>query len=191
MIFRRGFKAEAERIANELRSELGLSAVDRLEPCNLAEHLAVPVVPMTSLPTLFERTENGFVGFFREIEPDSFSAVTVFQGSRRIIIHNDSHHLNRQASNLAHELAHCILEHEPAPLTDKSGCRYWRADVESEADWLGAALLIPRDGGLQLARQGLSLEEIAQHFGVSEQLCRWRLHQTGVLRQLERLARMR
>jgi hypothetical protein len=41
-----------------------------------------------------------------EQDRESFSAVTIIDGYRRRIIHNDSHHLLRQASNIAHELGH-------------------------------------------------------------------------------------
>ena len=188
MTYRRGFKAEAERIALEARAELGLSATDALDVTALATHLEIPVLAMSSLCA--SDGTSGFLDVLRFREQESFSALTLFTGTARLIVHNDSHHPHRQSSNIAHELSHCLLEHPPAPLVSDTGCRYWNPKFEAEADWLGAALLVPRDGGLCLAKRGWDLDRIAEHYNVSEPLCRWRLQQTGVIKQVERLARL-
>src|SRR4051812_38280249 len=112
-MFRRGFKAEAERIATEVREELDLSAVDPLDPFKLASHLEIPVYRMSDLSHPSDMAT--FVTVFSGPEQDSFSAVTVFIGGKRFIIHNESHAPTRQGSNLTHEISHCLLEHEPTP----------------------------------------------------------------------------
>ena len=188
MKYRHGFKAEAERIALDVRSELGLSATDPLDVLAVAEHWGIPVIPMSALAD--GHCTNGFRMLFRTREQDSFSAVTIFNGPVRFIVHNDSHHPYRQSSNIAHELSHCILEHQPTSLRDDdSGCRDWNATYEAEADWLGGTLLIPREGGLYYVKRGWGIREIAQHFRVSEQLARWRINQTGTLQHAQRFAR--
>lgn len=186
MSFRRGFKAEAERIALEVRGELKLETTDPLDAFELAAHLEIPVYGLRELRRF--SANPVFVGLFSGLEQDSFSAVTVFVGIRRIIIHNETHAPTRQLSNLAHEISHCLLEHAPTPI-NSSGCRHWEKDVEDEASWLGAALLVPRGGALQLALEGLGVSEIAATFGVSEALCRWRIAQTGIASQLQRRRR--
>ena len=45
MTLRRGFKKDANAIALEIRQELELRPTDPLEPLQLAEHLAIPVIP--------------------------------------------------------------------------------------------------------------------------------------------------
>lgn len=182
---KRGFKAESERIAREMRDELKLASHDRLDPFELAEHLAIPVLPMAHVSD-GNGSASSFIRYFSIVDPDSFSAVTIFVGRRRIIVHNENHHPNRQASNLAHEISHILLEHQPAAIVAGDGQRFWNREMEDEANWLGAALLVPRDGALRLARLGRSIDEIALHYGVSEQLCRWRITQTGVLQQIAR-----
>lgn len=186
--FRRGFKTEAERISIEVRSELNLTSCESLDPQELASHLNIPVIPMSSLP---QTEESSFVRFFSVTEPDTFSAMTLFSGNGRVIIFNDAHHLHRQRSNVAHEIGHCLLEHVPSALTDSSGCRNWNDQFESEADWLGASLLVPRDGALALLRRGMSISEVAAIFRVSDALCRWRINQTGLERQVRSMARIR
>jgi Zn-dependent peptidase ImmA (M78 family) len=181
---KRGFKTEAERIATELRNELRLSEESRLEPLELAEHLSIPVFTMGEASRVAPRST--FSQHFTNTDPDSFSAVTIFRGFKRIIVHNENHHPNRQASNLTHEVSHSLLGHEPTPLTSADGQRYWDAQVEEEANWLGAALLVPRAGALLLAKSDWTIEEIATHYGVSGALCRWRISQTGISFQVAR-----
>jgi Zn-dependent peptidase ImmA (M78 family) len=184
---KRGFKAEAERISAELRTELHLTAHGRLDPMKLAEHLEIPILGLNQVSRA--TPSNSFQSHFCVTEPDAFSAVTVFQGYKRTIIHNDSHHPNRQASNISHEISHSLLEHEPAPIADENGERYWNAEFEQEANWLGAALLVPREAALEMLRSGWTVCEIASHFGVSEALSNWRITQTGILQQIQRSRR--
>jgi Zn-dependent peptidase ImmA (M78 family) len=113
----------------------------------------------------------------------------VFRGCRRLIIHNENHHPHRRASNLAHELSHIPLEHEPSPVANPKGERYWDSEMEEEATWLAGALLIPRNGALGMMRASRTITHIASHYGTSEALCQWRIRQSGVDKQIERWRR--
>jgi len=186
LALRRGFKAEAERIAQEMRGELCLRLDDPLDSFKLAKHLEIPVYGLRQLRRF--SSNPIFISLFAGAEQESFSAMTVFVDMRRLIIHNETHAITRQASNLAHEVSHCLLEHAPSPISS-SGCRTWQSDIEDEASWLGAALLVPREGALRLAVKGLDIPAIAAKFCVSEPLCRWRVAQTGVVSQLQRRQR--
>jgi translation initiation factor 2B subunit (eIF-2B alpha/beta/delta family) len=77
-----------------------LVCTQRLDPLLLAEHLAIPVFTIAEAAKFAPRST--FTRYFLQIETDSFSAVTVFRGCRRLIIHNENHHSHRRASNLAH-----------------------------------------------------------------------------------------
>ena len=189
MSLRRGFKAEAERISIEVRTEMRLRPEDRLDPFALAKHLSVPVIGIRDAARLVRRSDLG--SYFLTEDVESLSAITLFQGRKRIVLHNDRHAATRQASNVAHEISHCLLEHSPEPAVGPDGCRMWNREVEMEAEWLGGALLMPRAGALKHARAGLTPELIADHFGVSLALCRWRLQHTGILSQLQRYASLR
>jgi Zn-dependent peptidase ImmA (M78 family) len=186
---KRGFKAEAERIATITRMELGLKCTDRLDPIDLAKHLEIPVVTMKELALRYGGKSN-FSHYFSATDPDSFSAVTIFVSNySRMIVHNENHHPHRQSSNIAHEISHTLLEHAPTAIVGSNGQRFWDSDMEQEANWLGAALLVPRDGALELIRGGATAVEISTHYGVSGSLGTWRVAQTGIYQQLERTRR--
>lgn len=182
MAFRRGFKSEARALASELRGELSLGPFDGLDPFILADHLAVPVMRLSDLTATCADAQH-----FITVEPEALSAVTVFEGSRRIILHNDTHSLPRQHSNIAHELAHCALHHPPAPALDPvTGCRDWRADHEDEANWLAGELLVTAEMALATARGRFSLHTACERLAVSQEMMRYRINMTGARRRVER-----
>ena len=69
---------------------------------------------------------------------------------------------------------------------DERGCRYWDRDVEDEANWLSGALLVPEEGALMVVRRGWSLAEAAEHYGVTEQMVRFRVNVTGARKRFRR-----
>ncbi len=183
---RRGFKADAERIADLVRRDLGLAPLDRLDCFALAETWGVPVV------SLGELREDGAsdASIRRLLSPDAgFSAATIVVGPRRLIVYNQRHEPGRKASSLAHELAHVVLEHEAAPALGVGGCRHWDGGQEAEADWLGSTLLVPRAGALGWMLHSYDVDAGARNFGVSVELFRWRINHTGVVREVEKLRR--
>ena len=182
MGMRRGFKSEAAALAADVRTELRLGPLDRLDPRQLAQHLDIPIVPLSELAP----SCKGALYFLRS-ELGTLSALTVFDGHRRMIIHNDAHSPARQNSNLAHELAHGLLHHEPQPALDaKTGCRLCNATNEDEANWLAGELLVTRGMALAVARGGFTMQRAMDHLGASEQMLTWRVHKTGAILQAGR-----
>ena len=182
MTLRRGFKAEAASLAKEVRRELGLTPFAPLDPFGLAQHLEIPVLALSELETTI-----GGADFFLTEDPDSFSAVTVFDGSRRMIAYNDSHSKARQNSDLSHELSHGLLLHEPAPALDLArGCRILNSATEEEADWLAGELLVTKEMALAVARGKFAKHEAQLRFGVSPQMLRWRMNMTGANKIVQR-----
>ena len=177
---RRGFKAQTNRMAREIRGELGLGPTDPLDPWKLAAFLEIPVIGLTDLAQAVPKA----VRHFRQIEPGAFSAATVFGGIRRIIVHNDTHSPGRQASNVTHEIAHGLLFHEPIPAFDEHGCRTWRDEVEDEAQWLAGVLLITEEAAVAVARGNLPVAVGAARYGVSEKMMQYRLNMTGAYRRV-------
>ena len=180
MALRRGFKSEAERIARGVRSEMGFNAAKSVAPEDLASLLGIEVRAGDELVPR-ER--------FRELEciqPDSFSACTLRPSPERVVVvYNPLSARSRRRSDLAHELAHILLDHELSRLERLGDVTFFSCDAiqEEEAGWLSGCLLLPRTLLLTEIRKGVSAKEIAKKCGVSEQLAQYRLNVTGVLRQ--------
>lgn len=182
MKLRRGFKSYARGLAAEVRGELGLGPFDRLDPLDLAAHLAIPVVSLSDIGP----TSRGAQHFLVEDE-SVFSALTVFDGPSRMIVHNDAHSEARQNSNVAHELAHGLLLHDPMPALDGvTGCRQWNNVSEEEANWLCGELLVARQMAIAVARARFTEEQACHRLGVSARMLEWRLNMTGARKQVAR-----
>lgn len=176
MKYRRGFKSDANSHARDMRSELGIASHDALCPWKLAEHLGYVVVKLSE----FASTEPDAVAYLTTGRGQAeFSAVTLPNEGGFWIVYNDSHSPGRQAANLAHEAAHGLLCHEAAPLTDARGSRIFNREQESEANWLGPALLISDEAALHIVRQSILHAVACQIYGVSLDLLQMRLRVTG------------
>jgi hypothetical protein len=182
--FRRGFKTWCEKTAAGFRRDLNLTPFAALCPRELAKHLGILVWSPDEIPD--------FQGRFRDQllvhDSSSWSALTLERAGQRVIVVNSSHSVPRQNSNVMHELAHVILEHEAARVdVSPQGLMLletYDLQQEAEADWLGGALLVPREAPLIRLKQNRRLELAAAYFGVSVQLIRMRRDTTGIGRQL-------
>ena len=179
---RRGFKSEANQISRLVRQELSLNRTDPLDVWRLAEHLSIPVVPLS---TLSAKAPKAAAHFLRD-ETSAFSGMTVFDGHRRTIVFNDSHAPGRQVSNIAHELSHGLLLHAPTLALDDRGCREWDRSIEDEADWLSGALLLPEEAAVLIVQRGWSLEAAAEEYGVTPKMVQFRINVTGARKRVER-----
>jgi uncharacterized protein DUF955 len=189
--FRRGFKSWSERVSLGFRRDLGLDGVSALDPQALARQLGILV---------WTPQEVARLGGLDKIHLDqllvhdksSWSAVTIFDRGHRVIIVNSAHVPVRQNSDIMHEIAHMVLEHEPARV-DMTEQRLMILDSydktqESEADWLSSALLVPRDPLLFVLSRNPSTDYAASQFNVSNDMINWRRQKTGIDVQLQRRA---
>lgn len=179
---RRGFKKEANELAKEVRAELGLGDYDPLDPWALTALLGIPVLKLSE----FREDSQLCVDHFTSIEADAFSAITVFRGSRRLIVHNDAHTRPRQVSNLTHEVAHGLLHHVPVPAMDALGCRQWEDEVEKEAEYLAGALLVTDNAALRVVRRYIPLATAARELGISTGMLSYRLNVSGARSRVRR-----
>ena len=181
----RGFKSRCEEMARTLRARLGLRPIDPLDPLLLAGYLGVEVWSVTELG-LAKVDEAQLV----DIDPDAWSAVTVSAHGRDAIIVNPMHRGGRQASDLMHELAHLLLRHEPSTVFFSDGSdlalRGYNPAAEEEANWLAAALLLPREALVRIRNQRTPTEAACLEFGVSERMFKYRMDVTGVSSQFRR-----
>lgn len=182
---RRGFKAEAERLSASARHDLGLEPLAPLNPWKYAERASVLVLTLDELNISLECREQLLVK-----DSDSWSGMTLREGGTTAILLNPAHARVRQCSTLMHELAHVLLKHVPNSVQVSSTGMLllsdYSAEQEDEADWLAAAILLPRDGLISARSKGLSVVEIAEAYCISTQLTEWRLRMTGVDVQLRR-----
>ena len=179
---RRGFKAEAERLATRLRSELGVPPRQRLNVDQLARHLGVLVCPATDLVAVANLNR------LDQLQPGAFSAATFHLPDGRVAAVTNPVGVTqaRRDSDLAHELAHVILKHDVRQIERVGDLTFFSCDPEQEeeANWLAGCLLLPRPLLLAEARQGLDAEQIAAKHKVSVQMARFRLNTSGVYFQV-------
>jgi Zn-dependent peptidase ImmA (M78 family) len=106
--------------------------------------------------------------------------------TKRILLHNDAHSIRRQSSNIAHELAHVLLEHPCTLPIDISGCRVVDRNVEEEANWLGGVLLVPDVAAVHIVRSALTTDEACDRYVVSAELLRMRINMSGARKRVAR-----
>ena len=180
MALRRGFKSEAERIARDVRTELGMRASQSVTPDMLADLLGIEVRAGDELIPRKRFTE------LEKVQPGAFSACTFRPSADRVVVvYNPLSAKSRQRSDLAHELAHTLLEHELSRVERLGDVTFLSCDPaqEEEAAWLSGCLLLPRALLLSEIRKGSGARDIAKKYGVSEQMAQYRLGVTGVVRQ--------
>jgi len=186
---KRGFKSECESIATAVRGEMGLAGHAPLRSSDLADHLGIPVHPISALDG------NGVSSAVQHIRSNNkvLSAMTIFPAwpkHHRLVIFNDANSLARQNSDVAHELAHGLLLHEPRSAI-VNGCRDYSRVDEEEAAWLSGCLLVPREAAVVVAMAQMSMAAAAAEYSVSTQMMTYRVNSTGALRQAEASRRRR
>ena len=180
MALRRGFKSEAETIARQVRADLGLSAAEPAAPDLIAELLGIEVKAGDELIPR-ERFQ-----YLEDIQAGSFSACTLRPSPDRVVVvHNPLSPNWRRNSDVAHELAHTLLDHDLSLVQRLGAVTFLSCDPvqEEEAGWLSGCLLLPRALLLAEVRRGATAQEIAKKHVVSEKMARYRLDVTGVMRQ--------
>lgn len=178
MTLRRGFKTEANDLALEVRAELLLSPHSPLCPFQLAESLCIPVFTLKTLAAM-DPDVSCSVQVLLRAHRSEFSAITVFHGRKRCVVHNDSHAPVRRRANVAHEIAHALLNHPPHPLLCSSGQRKYESALEEEANWLGPVLLVPNEAARWAMARRMNIAHAAEHFEVSEDLMNFRFRMSG------------
>ena len=182
MALRRGFKSEAERVARRLRRDLDLPAASPVSPDDIAGYLGIEVRAGDEL-----LSRDRFIELAR-IQKDAFSACTLNPTEERIVVvYNPLSSPARRVSDVSHEIAHVLLDHELSRIEKLGDFEFLSCDPaqEEEARWLSGCLLLPRELLLSEARRKSKPKDIAEKYSVSETMARYRLNVTGVLRQVE------
>lgn len=183
--FNRGFKKQSEEKAIFFRRELGLLPYDPLPAQRLSEYLDIRILTPADI---LDKTSDAFRIL---ISSKEWSALTLAcMSGKRIIIHNNKNSRYRQESDLMHELAHVICEHETPERSRIDGVdimlRTYNEQQEKEAEWFGGCLQLPRAALLWHIQKNRSVKEIAEFFTASEKMVKFRINSTGVQRQSSR-----
>lgn len=184
---RRGFKAQAERTSLALRKELGLAPHDPLPGRLLAEHKKITLLGVEDIPGL----DHACIGHLLGEDVSDWSGFTLATNGRTFIVHNTSSPLQRQESDIMHEIAHIICEHPPGE-TLKIGSfwlRHYSPEEEEEAECMGGVLQIPKEGLMKFMWKDFAKEDIAIHFGCSVRMVTKRINLTGADKIVRRARR--
>lgn len=184
---RRGFKAKAERLAEEIRSDMGIRPSEGLNAVSLATHAGAEVRRADELTSLSKLAK------LEALQPGAFSACTFNVRGQAIIAYSPLASHGRTQSDVTHEVAHILLGHDLQTVQQLDGISFFTCDPdeEQEANWLAGCLLLPRKLVLQAVARGLSASDIAKNYGVSMAMAEFRVRATGVLRQLRATRRSR
>ena len=173
----------ARRSRHNTDTYAGLQPRDPLDPIALAQSLGVDVHSLDEVPELDGRSRQVLFA-----DSGGWSAVTLTNGTKSVVILNSAHSRARSASDLMHELAHILIGHKAGRIDiTKDGAlilnTYDRAQ-EEEANWLAGCLLLPREALMWVVRQGLEPELAARQYGASLAMFQYRLNVTAVEQQL-------
>lgn len=180
-------KAALDRLAAELRGEVGTDPRGAFGPYALAELYGVQVVSLSGLDCA------AAVWHFTATRPAVFSGALVPVGTGAVILENHSHDPHRRRSTAAHEMAHWTLEHpfHEALFATARGCRIGDREQEAHATELAGELLVPIAAAKWLAYRNATDQEVADRFDISLEMARWRMHGTGARKIAARAAARR
>lgn len=181
-ILKRGFKAQAERLATKYRNALNIHPCGVLCAFELAKYLNIPIYSATDF--INDPKELSMLQGENNI-PCEWSALTLLtKAQNRIIINNPYHAEARKQSDIMHELAHIICGHKreqkeynfPIPF----GMYEYDETQEEEAKCLGATLQLAKPCLFWARKRNMSIENIASHFNASTEMVRYRINMTGI-----------
>lgn len=171
------FRQRCESITTEQRDLLSLRAYDPLPAVVLAANLQAELLAPDQVPGIDSETATLMIAH------DTWSAF-ILQKEPLQIVYHPRHSPARHESNLMHEFAHVLLNHAMVGFDPRSGLPQRRPRDEDEATYLGGCLQIPRRGLLWALQREMTIEQIATHFGASQDMVRFRANAIGARKTL-------
>jgi len=178
MSIERSFLPVANKHALSAREKMGLLPDAALCPFKYTEYRGFNVLKLTDLMehdpralSLLTKTEN---------RKPVFSATTLLDAQSQNILGfvvNDTHKLERQKSNLAHEWGHVLQAHKPQNLLQSRQEIHSKRE-EAEADAVGFALLMTDEMCIRMAEEGLSDQDISAKYGISYPVVKLRMNRS-------------
>lgn len=180
-------KAALKRFALEIRAEVGIGVHGPFDPYLLAATYGVDVHRLSEAHDTTEAQIH-----FQTQGLRVFSGALIPLNPGAVILDNDRHDDARRRATIAHEMVHVVREHNFATtLVSEKGCRTADHAQEDEATELAAELLLPTDAARALGARQATDAEVADIYGVSVPLARWRMNATGARLIAQRAAMKR
>lgn len=168
-----------ERKGKMLRRIVALSPTDVLDPFKLANTMGIEIFTPCDIVGFSEKS----IDLLEGPEGDAWSAGAMWTPVGIAVVMNPSHALTRQRATLMEELAHIHLNHKMSQLTiNENGVamRSYIKKYETEAYWVGAAALLPREVMLLGKNNRMSSRMVARQYVVSDKLVKFRENVTRV-----------
>jgi Zn-dependent peptidase ImmA (M78 family) len=179
----RGFKSQCERRAAEIRTRLSLDPSDPINWQPIANLLNSTVWGADNFADLGENDKN----LLFAKDKDSWSAFTLKEAGRSLVVYNPSQTSGRLNSVIMHELAHIMLGHKLVSISqDLTGnliVGSFNKDDEDEANWLSGTLLLPRPALFKMYKNKISPQTMQEIYQVSPDMLTWRVRMTGIAYQ--------
>jgi len=167
------FKRRCEAIAVNQRYELNKHPFDPLPAEELLKKQNGEVRTPDQMPHMLPETIK------RLLDSQDWSA-GIIRLHPLLIIYHPAHSPARHESDLMHELAHVILNHPMVGFDPVTGLPLRNSRHEAEATYLGGCLQIPRLGLQWASQRNYSGQQVAAHFGASEEMVNFRGNMTGI-----------
>ena len=181
----RGFKSQCERRAAEIRLRLSLGASDPINWRPISDILNTIVWSAEIFSQLTEADQKTLFNG----DKDSWSAFTLKESGRFLIVYNPSQSKGRLNSVIMHELAHIMLGHKLVSIEkDNSGnliVGSYNKEDEDEANWLSGTLLLPRPALVSMYKSKIDSATIQKKYEVSADMLNWRIRMTGIAYQFK------
>jgi len=165
--------------AQELRAKCSLAPFARLNPFTLAAEMAVPVFT----PMEISELDRDMLNRVLTDGAHEWDAATIpLPDGSHVVIMNPTRGRERQHASLMEELAHIFLEHKPMKLVTVNGMvlREWKQSHETQAYWVGAAALVPERVVKGAITRNMTLPDLAEQCGVSQDLVAFRENILGL-----------
>ena len=165
-----------EQLGLRVRSFLNLGIHERLNPLKLAELVGLRVVTLKDVVGLSDKAKQVLTN---SSHVWSGGATPELPDGSRVVIINPMQSQGRQAVTLMEEICHTLLGHKHSQITlapdDNENHRDYNDLIEEEAYAAGAAALVPYRALACDLSHGISIKSIADHFGVTPSLIRYRI----------------
>ena len=163
------------QVATRIRVGMGLSVIERMDVAKLAERYEVALLNLSEL-----ECSGAVRAYLSGQGNESISGMVFPYDGEHVAVINDRHDPERIRSTVTHEISHVVLQHTFAlRMMGLDECSEADRDQEDEATELGGELLIPRQTARSAAFEGKSEVELAEQFGVSVEMARWRMNVSG------------